>query len=131
MRSSLLITIAIFVSIGVFCQPRKVTGRILNSRTQKPLKNANISIVGTTQGTRSNHLGYFELEIDDSVNQKLVISHIGFETSEIVIPKEDRFKVFLEQSYVQLNKLNLNRYPVRGMLVIYPARSNAKESVEK
>lgn len=106
-----LLILALLISINTFSQERKIIGRILDIGTQKPIKNANIVILGTTSGTFSNQLGFFELTVDAAKHKSLIVSHIGFKTSEVLIPAEDRFKFFLEKEYIQLNQLNLNLYP--------------------
>lgn len=106
-----LLILALLISINTFSQERKIIGRILAFGTQKPIKDANIVILGTTSGTFSNQLGFFELTVDPSKYKTLIASHIGFKTSEVLIPAEDRFKFFLEKEHILLNHLNLNLYP--------------------
>ncbi|HEY5918063.1 MAG TPA: carboxypeptidase-like regulatory domain-containing protein, partial [Chryseolinea sp.] len=109
--NSKLFILAFLISFGALSQERKVLGRVLDVDTQKPVKNANIVILGTTSGTFSNQLGFFEITIDPSKHKTLVVSHIGFETSEILIPAEDRIKFSLKKEYILMGQLNLSRYP--------------------
>ena len=106
-----LLALALLISSNIFSQEHKIVGRILDLGTQKPIKNANIIIIGTTSGTISNHLGFFELTIDTSQHKILIVSHIGFKTAEVRIPADGRFKFSLEKEYILLNQLNLNLYP--------------------
>ena len=106
-----LLILALLISINTFSQERKIIGRILDLETQKPIKDANIVISGTTAGSFSNELGLFELTVDASKHKTLIVSHIGFKTSEVLIPAGERFKFFLEKEYILLNQLNLNGYP--------------------
>jgi len=104
-------TIIVLISNTTFSQERKITGHILDLQTQKPVRNASIIILGTTSGTFSNHLGFFELTVDRSKNKTLVVSHIGFKTSKVLIPEEDKFKFLLEKEFTLLNMVNLSLYP--------------------
>jgi hypothetical protein len=112
-----------------FSQNRKIIGRILDSHTQKPLRNANIILQGSTVKTFSNHLGFFELVVDSSKYKKLLISHVGFKTSEVLIPKEDRFKLGMEREYVKLKKLNLSLYPKPTVPDSIPSKKSLDELV--
>jgi hypothetical protein len=94
-----------------FSQERKITGRVLDVGTQKPIKNVNISVLGSTITTYSNQLGFFELVINTQLHKTLVASHIGFKSSEVFIPDDDRFKFFLKREYIVLNEINLAEYP--------------------
>ncbi len=97
----------IFVS---FCSDGRVlTGRVLDNETQRPVRNANVIILGTTQGTITNFLGFFSINIEEQ-QKELVISSIGYFTSKIEIPATDQFKILLEREYVSLDQLNLHLY---------------------
>jgi hypothetical protein len=106
------VTICLLLLSNVsFSQQRKILGRIVNMETQKPIKNANVVIHGTTSRTITNYLGFFELTIDPPKHKTLVVSHIGFKTCEIIIPAEDHFKFMMEKEYVVLNELDVSLYP--------------------
>lgn len=125
-----LLILALLTSISVFSQERKIVGRILDLNTQKPLKEANIVIFGTTTGTFSNHLGFFELSVDASKHEALVASCIGFKTSVVSIPTEDRFKFFLEKEYILLDEINLGHFPRNVTNNFKPAIPNPKTDNE-
>jgi hypothetical protein len=111
MRLLLLLTAISFLFCNdAFSQEHRLIGQVLDAETQKPVRNANIIVIGTTSGTVSNHYGFFELIIDPSKYEALAVSHIGFITSKVIIPKEDRFKFFLDKEYVLLEKVNLNLF---------------------
>lgn len=118
MRLIFAVIIALPTCTEVLCQERKIIGRVLDFESQKPIKNANIVIGGTTSGTISNHLGFFELTLDTSQHKLLVVSHVGYKNSEILVPKEERFKLFLEKDYTFLKRVNLSLYP-RNPKTIY------------
>jgi TonB family protein len=127
LKSLAFLTISFIILVNGIAsgQERKIIGRILDVETQKPVKNAAVIIYGTTHGTFSNFLGYFELTIDPGKHKTLVTSHVGFKTSHIPIPNEDRFKFFLEKEYVPLDELNLALYPKDTLPRATPEKENA------
>ena len=93
MKIFLLIVFAFAIPVNVNGQLRQIVGRVVSSENQKPIKNANVVILGTTQGTITNHLGFFSLDIEQEKNKSLVISHIGFETGKVDISSLNNFLV--------------------------------------
>jgi hypothetical protein len=127
---SKLLAFVFLIPISLFSQERKILGRILDFDTQKPVKNANIVILGTTSGTFSNQLGFFEITIDPSKHKALVVSHIGFKTSEVLIPAEDRIKFSLKKEYILMSQLNLSRYPGKVVTEFKREESESKNDGE-
>ena len=84
---SLLCILLIFYSDAAFAQTGKFLGRVVDAKTKKPVKAANVVILGTTLGTITNFLGYFEIQGD---SMEIVISHVGYETSAITLKAEAR-----------------------------------------
>ena len=103
--------VALLLSSAAFSQERTITGRLLDTETQKPVKNATIILLGTTDGTVSNHLGFFQIRVDPSKHKTLVVSHIGFKTADVTIPEADNFRFFLKKAFIPLPPLDLNLYP--------------------
>ncbi|AYB31633.1 carboxypeptidase-like regulatory domain-containing protein [Chryseolinea soli] len=103
--------VALLLSNAVFSQERTVTGRLLDAETQRPVKNATIILLGTTDGTVSNHLGFFQLKVDPSKHKTLVVSHMSFKTADVTIPDAENFRFFLKKAYVPLHTLDLSLYP--------------------
>jgi len=108
---TILFFLAFLIYQNTFSQERKILGRILDSETQTPIQNANVFIPGTTLTGSTNRLGFFEMTIDPLKHKTLVASHIGFKTSTIDVPSEERFKFSLEKEYILLSQLNLEVYP--------------------
>lgn len=101
----------VLLSHFVFSQERSIIGRVVESGTEKPVRDVNINVTSTTISTLTNHLGYFEVSVDRSQHTTLLISHITFKIVEMPIPAADRFKIYLEKDTILLNILNLNQYP--------------------
>ncbi len=108
----ILFWLLIFCALATNAQERKVIGRALSRETKKPLKNANVIILGTTSGAFTNAAGFFELSIDNSKYENLMVSHIGYRTASIPIPLQDRFMFYLDREYTILKRINLAGYPV-------------------
>lgn len=106
------IIVLVLLSHSAFSQERKITVRIVESGTETPIRDANVTVPGTSITTFSNHLGYFELAVDPAIHSTLQISHISFKILQITIPAQDRFKLYLEKDMVQLQSINLNQYPL-------------------
>lgn len=69
-----------------FSQDYKVTGKILDLKTNKPLEFANIKVVDTTYGTAADSKGNYILKLKKG-EWKLVTSYLGYfsDTADIVI----------------------------------------------
>lgn len=101
-----------------FSQARSIVGRILSAVDQKPIKNANIILLGTTRGTFSSHLGYFGLEILENDPQTLVVSHIGFTTSQFELPDTDNFLIRLEKQFVEIAEFDMAYFEPKNLTPI-------------
>jgi hypothetical protein len=125
--------IALLLSHAAFSQVRLITGRLLDAETQKPVKNATVTVLGTTDGTISSPFGYFQIKIDPTKHKTLVVSHIGFKTADVTIPEADNFKFFLKKAFVFLQPIDLNLYPkdttgLHPLQELAPAESGLAES---
>ena len=110
LKNNYLRLFVLFFTFAFFCSDgRQITGRVLDNETQKPVRNANVIILGTTQGTITNFLGFFSINVEED-HKELVISSIGYLTSKIEIPTNDQFKVLVERDYIPLVELDLHRY---------------------
>lgn len=86
-------------------QEVKYLGRVIDSETQKPISNANIILKGTTNGTFTNFLGYFEIV---GSNQEIVISHVGYETvSTMLNVEKSKFQIAIPPAKYTLQDLRL------------------------
>jgi len=66
----------------VAAQNRTITGKITNSNNGEPLAGATISEKGTSNNTNTKEDGSFSLTLRGT-NPRLVISYVGYETTEI------------------------------------------------
>ncbi|SNY92089.1 iron complex outermembrane recepter protein [Flagellimonas pacifica] len=66
-----------------------------------PLPGANILVKGTTNGTQADFDGNFTLELDDE-NVTLVVSYLGFKTSEVPLNGQSNIDIVLKEDAAQL-----------------------------
>ncbi len=66
-----------------------------------PLPGANILVKGTTNGTQADFDGNFTLELDDE-NAILVVSYLGFKTTEIALNGQSVINIILAEDAAQL-----------------------------
>lgn len=88
----------------------EITVKVIDQQTKKPIKNANVVILGTTTGTFTNALGFFKLELTPT-QKKIVISHVSYVTEPIDIPENlSSFTVPLRKTMFQF-PIDLKEYP--------------------
>lgn len=86
-------------------EKRKVVKGIVKDSSGEPIIGASIMVKGTTEGTISDTDGHFELQVINS-NQPLIISYIGYETQNILLPKtSSMLDITLKESSVMLNEV--------------------------
>lgn len=111
MKYLLPLVIGLLVAGASIGQDRKITGRILDALTEKPLKGANIVIRQTIKGTTSNYLGFFELMISDGIEMQIVISYVGYETATVDVPKTSGVKILLNRRREYLEPIYTDAHP--------------------
>lgn len=103
MKKQFLFILLLFgVSIIGYSQ-KKVSGTINDSKGQ-PLSGVSILEKGTSNGTNTDFDGKFSLNVESS-NSKLIISYLGFKTTEIKV--SDNMTVNLEEEGVGLEEVNI------------------------
>ena len=97
----LLITL-VFLPLMAFSQ--QITGTITDGATGQPLAGANVIIKGTSTGTTSDFDGNFSINVN-GFPVTLVISSLGFETSEELLTQARVVNVTLEESATALDEV--------------------------
>jgi TonB family protein len=88
---------------------RQIVGRAIDSETKLPIKNITISTEDNKGNTFTNHLGFFELAIDESV-KKLNVDHVSYGSSEIVIPEQSKFIFALTKRDLEIPLVDLRSF---------------------
>lgn len=122
---NLIAIICLLMSTAAWGQ-HKLTGRILDANTKEPLIGATISLPATSQGTTTDLKGFFELDIAQKGEYKLVFSFVGYEQTEktFQISGENIIQLLLTPKPVSLGVLDIygNRtYPVTKTELDQPA----------
>lgn len=80
-RSTLLF-FSLFFSVVAMAQSFKIKGIVTDKDTQEPIEFATIAIVGSTQATKSNELGQFEVTVPHK-NVKVRVTYVGYLTQDL------------------------------------------------
>lgn len=95
----------------LFAQEQKVSGRITSEDTKEPLPGVNVLIKGTYNGTITNSEGNFVLNVLSG--STLVISSIGYVTTEVSVGAETMLNIVLKVDVAQLNEVVIIGYDTR------------------
>jgi len=87
-----ILPLALITVINGFGQP-EVTGRVVDAKTGKPIKDAVVFVEGKDLETKTNILGYFQLTADST--QYLIIQNTDYERGKVKVPASGRFLVKL------------------------------------
>lgn len=87
-------TLLFFVSTNYFAFAQNITGKILDSETQKPIVGVSISIKGKISGTISNSEGVFSLK--SAIPATLIVSIIGYDRQEIAVTSSNPLNISLK-----------------------------------
>ena len=111
MRHRLLTILLLIVSNLSFGQ-KEITVKVIDQQTKKPIKNANVVILGTTNGTFTNARGFFKLNLSPT-EKKIVISHVSYVTEPIEVPDNlSSFTVPLRRPFFTF-PIDLKEYPTK------------------
>lgn len=90
---------------------RQFKGEVMDSETKKPLVFATLSVDGTNISTISNTEGEFALKVPDNIKDgNVLISFLGYKSKLISLSqlKENKNKIYMEISIVELSEVNLS-----------------------
>lgn len=105
-KSAIFILLCSACATNSFAQTHTVKGYVKNGQNGEKLINASVYIPSLTIGTTTNQYGYYSLNVGEG-NHKLIISHIGYETSELIIELTQNLEVNIElqASLTELNEV--------------------------
>lgn len=78
---------------------------VVVDKTEMPLPGASVTIKGTTIGTSTDSLGRFVLNVPNRGKIVLVVSFIGYETKEIPVGEQTKFRVVLQEKEESLDEV--------------------------
>ena len=101
MKQKLFFTVLVFCSMVFSLSAQKtIIGKITDDRNQ-PIPNASIVEKGTTKGTISDIDGNYTITVSE--NATLVVSFVGFGSTEIAVGNKTSLDVTLTESALRLN----------------------------
>jgi TonB family protein len=106
MKKIYSLSVFLLLALTALTQERKITVQVLDSESKKPVKNATVIILGTTIRTVANVIGFFELTLSYP-QDTLVVSSIGYKTTQLKVPTANQFRITLEKDYLRLPQLDI------------------------
>jgi TonB-linked SusC/RagA family outer membrane protein len=103
MKSMFLLFLA-FIGTAVFGQGRNISGTVYDQLTNESLPGASVLIKGTTKGTSTDINGQFNLMVNAGENT-LVISFIGYESTEVTLGSLDVVSIMLTPEKTSLQEV--------------------------
>ncbi len=86
---------------------RDITGKVTDQNGE-PLPGATVLEKGTTNGTITDFEGNFSLSVNDGAT--LLVSFIGFRSTELVVGDQSTFQISLEEDSEQLDEVVITGY---------------------
>lgn len=104
--SLLSLFLLLIVTLPGQAQERTVTGTVLDSVSEEPVRDVTVQVQGTDLGTLTDPEGRFVLRGVPSQPLSLVISQIGYQNREIRVPADQNsVTVRLRRDYLQIEQL--------------------------
>lgn len=108
MKKFILLLIFIPAFSTIFAAHLFLSGQILDSQSREPLVGATVYTSDYAIGTETDLLGNFQLKTDSTV-QTLLISYIGYETTEVAVKKmKNGAQIFLEPGALDLESVEIS-----------------------
>ncbi|MFM8347241.1 MAG: carboxypeptidase-like regulatory domain-containing protein, partial [Bacteroidota bacterium] len=101
MLKNLLFIAGLLSCTLVYSQTRTVTGTVTEKSGGAPVVGANVIIKGTTSGTVTDASGKFSLSVGAG-ESALVVSFVGFETTEVALNASGNYLIELAASSNEL-----------------------------
>ena len=107
-RYSLLFLLVLFTSGSIAFAQTSINGKVIDSKTNAPLKGATVRIDGTTIGSLTNKDGSFSLKVGKGGDYKLSVNFVGYKKQSLSVKAKDNdntdITVNLVQDYLKLNE---------------------------
>ena len=106
MKKIYFLLVALFVSMSLLAQNRKVSGTVVDAQTGEPLIGVSILEVGTTNGMVTDLDGNFTISVSPSC--KLHLSYVGYASQEVAVNKlSDLGRIQLEPEAIVLTDVTI------------------------
>ncbi len=94
----------LMIASAATAQTTQVTG-VVQDNTGEPLMGASVIEKGTSTGTATNLDGEFTLFVKDPAKAVLVVSYVGFETTEVALKGQTKVTVTLKEAAAVLDEV--------------------------
>ena len=106
MKNILLIILFITLNFLGYSQEIKMSGIIIDSKTEKSIEFVNIGILKKNKGTVSNLNGEFSITISkEFLNDSITISHLNYYPIKIKVQNSTNQTIFLDQKTNELSEV--------------------------
>jgi hypothetical protein len=111
-----LFLLVYFTGVQLFSQKSVLKGVVKDAFSNAPLEFVNLVVYNTTNGTTTDSLGFFELEINNREFVQLQLSILGYKpkiTEEIMVSKvrSNFIEVVMEPTYQLLTEITVRSVP--------------------
>jgi hypothetical protein len=112
MLKSFCTLVLICCVIGIYAQKSDIRGNVYNKATGEPLSYTSIFLKGTSFGTVTDNLGFFNISAVPKGDYKLMASYIGFDTFTVDISIKGsqiiNKQIFLNESSTLLGEVSVS-----------------------
>lgn len=95
------------ISTTALSQVRAITGRVIDSDTKQPIVAAHLYLIGSGSKTTTDSVGFFQIDVNDSIDTGIVISHVSYfegrhigKETELTITARMRFERLVPFGFV-------------------------------
>jgi Ca-activated chloride channel homolog len=110
MKNTLLLVIALIVSMQIQSQEKKITGTV-SDNSGYPLPGVNIVIKKTTTGTQTDFEGHYE--ITTNVGDVLTYTYVGLKAVEVIIGTSNIINVTMEEDIALLSEVVIAAHGIK------------------
>ena len=107
----LLICLVLLIATVSFAQSVKVSGKIIDEKSNDPIENATIKVLKNNLFSVSNEKGEFVIEANEG--DKIEISHISYNT--IIAEVQNPLIIKLQLSQIELNEIIVSANPLQDI----------------
>lgn len=99
----LMFILTLFVTTALIAQELKIQGTVVDKKSGEPLIGATVLQKGTTNGTITNFDGLFTINVP--VGATISVSYVGYTSQELVVSKETKLMLELNQDTEMLGEI--------------------------
>ncbi len=103
--------ILILLSPVLWAQQKTISGTITSAQDKNPLAGVSVRIEDSNEGTTTDAAGQYQLKA--SLGQKLIISYIGYQQTEVKVGESNTIDVSLQPVSSQLDEVAVTAFGVK------------------